>query len=161
MADVRVVEPDVLAAALRTLAGVDWPVPVDEVPGLVAALGWTVLPGTGGRSLQADTGWALSSAAADFSSDKLALATVSFGITDDLFDVSPWRGRLLREAFIAAVAVATPELGEPTGRIAGPTAQVWWDFLGGGRLEIAVADTSVAVGVYSAEYAEEVRRLGP
>ena len=161
MADLRVVEADVLAAALRTLAGVSWPVPVDEVPGLVASLGWTVAPGSSSRSLEADTGWALSSAAADFSSDKLALATVSFRVTDDLLDASPWRGRLLRDAFTVAVAVATSEFGEPTARIAGPTPQVWWDLLGGGRLEIAVADTSVTVGVYSAEYADEVRRLGP
>lgn len=154
------VDADVLSAALRTLAGVSWPVPVDEVPDLVASLGWTVVPGTGGRSLQADPGWELSSAPADFVSDKLGLATVSFPVTDDLLDASPWRGRLLREALAAAVAIAAPHLGEPTGRIAGPSPQVWYDLPAGGRIEIVASDTSVIVGAYSAEYADEVRRLG-
>jgi hypothetical protein len=160
VAALPIVDADLLAAALRTLAGASWPIPVDEVPGLVASLGWAVVPGTAGRSLQADTGWALRSAPADFTSDKLALATVTFCITDDLLDASPWRGRLLRDAFTAAVAVASPEFGEPTGRVAGPTPQVWWDLPGGGRIEIAVADTSVTVGAYSGEYADEVRSLG-
>jgi hypothetical protein len=159
VAALQVVDADVLTAALRTLAGASWPIPVDEVPGLVASLGWAVVPGTEGRSLQADTGWPLSSAAANFTSDKLGLATVSFAVTDDLLDASPWRGRLLRDAFTTVVAVATPEVGEPTGRVAGATPQVWWDLPNGGRIEIAVADTSVMVGAYSSEYADDVRRL--
>ena len=159
MTDPRVVDATELARVLRTLAAVRWPVPVDEVPGLVATLGWTVVAGTGGRSLHARTGWALDGAPADFSSDKLGLATVSFGVTDEVPDAAPWRGRLLRDAFTTVAAVASAEFGAPTGGVPRPDPQAWWDLPGGGRIEIGVGDTSVAVGVYSAEYADEVRSL--
>jgi hypothetical protein len=159
MTDPRVVDATVLGPVLRTLARIDWPVPVDEVPHLVASLGWTVVPGTEGRSLRALTGWALDGAAADFSSDRLGLATVSFGATDDVLDDSPWRGRLLRDAFAVVAGVAAAEFGAPTGGVPRPDPQAWWDLPGGGRIEIGVGATSVTVGAYSAEYADEVRGL--
>ncbi|WP_375482458.1 DUF6301 family protein [uncultured Jatrophihabitans sp.] len=159
MAGARGIDANALAKALRIFAGVRWPVAVDDVPDLVASLGWTIVPGTGGRSLQAQTGRTSHRTPAELTSDKLGLATVSFDITDDVPDASTWGGRLLRESFTDAAAIVATELGAPSGRFGGSTPQAWWDLPGGSRVEVGVGATAVTVGVYSAEYAEEIRTL--
>ena len=160
MVNPRMVDADVLAAALRTLAAVSWPVPIGDVPALVAALGWTVVPGTEGEFLKADTGWPVSRTTADFSSDRFGLTEVSFPVSDIVLDKTPWRADFINDALSTAVATATAELGGPSTRIRKPNPKVWWDLPNGGRITVSAIELAVSVDVHSAEYSAVMRDLG-
>ncbi len=160
MSDTRTVDAGTLSAAVRTLTAISWPVPVDDVARVVADLGWTVVAGTEGEFLKADTGWGLSRSIADLSSDDGALTTISFRVTDVVSAETPWRADFINDAFATSVTTVGAELGAPTTRRRKPTPQVAWELSNGGRLTVSGIESSVSVVVVSAEYAEVLRELG-
>ena len=159
MTDARLVPGGVLSPALSTFASLTWPVPDSKLPGLISALGWSVLPGTEDPYLKADTGFDINRQIADFSSHDATLTSVSFRVSDVVVDETPWRDDFLQDAFASAVDCASRALGRWSSRSRGSRPQAVWDLPSGGHITISRAKSSVSVEVESAEYAGATRCL--
>ena len=159
MTTLRTAKPDEVAEVLRRIAGLSWPIPMDDEPAVVEQLGWTVVPGTEGRYLQADTGWGLNRSSADFASGRIEqLTSITFRVTDIIDEPDAASDDFPADAFADVVAAALRVLGEPSERSRRPPT-VTWLTAGGGSIAISHSDAAVTVNAYSAKLTTAKRTL--
>ena len=160
MSDAHVAPIELVSDVLARIAAITWPVAEADEPALVEALGWTVVPGTEGRYLEAETGWPINRSTADFSSGRIEqLTSISFSVTDVVAEPAPWRADFLNDALAEIVTAVKSVLGSPTATRRRPEPEAIWKLANGGRITIAIIESSVDVIAHSAEYAEVMDTL--
>ena len=144
---------------LRRVAALRWPIALADEPAVVEQLGWTVVPGTEGPYLEADTRWPVNRSTAEFLCDRSEeLTSIDFCVTDVVDDPAADQRDALDDAFAELVTAATSALGEPAQRSRAP-AKVTWLTPTGGSLSVTHHGVAVQVDVNSAKLTEAKRIL--
>jgi hypothetical protein len=160
MAEANAASPEQIASLLARFAALTWPVPQDDLPSLVGALGWSVTSDSGEGDVLADSALPINRPTAQLTCIRGELNSVSFAVTDVVLEQTPWRAGFLQDAFADIVAGATQALGSPAKRTRKPSPEVRWELANGGRVTITMLSASISVAVDSARYADALRTLG-
>ena len=144
---------------LRRISTLVWPIAMEDEPAVVQQLGWTVVPGTEGRYLTAETGWQLTRSTADVSSGRVEqLTSITFRVTDIVEEQGTGTSEALDDAFAEIVAGVQQVLGDPASRFRKPPT-VTWEPASGGSIVIVRSDAAISVNAYSAKYTKARRTL--
>jgi hypothetical protein len=154
----RAADVDTVVKVIRTFAGWPWPIPQDEVPHLLEALGWEPRPGNP-QLLQANLG--VDAGPAMVIGGFTETEAIDFAVTDvNPDDDAAVKRSFLQDVFADFAAAFRQEWGKPIKVVDGARPELWWAVDSSSAVQLVQTPLAVKTRFHTPEGVRSWRQVG-